>query len=343
MRATRVRTRENESTYHACRRCIDNTSLVHRQYCNNESRALHQRIGNASYYMCTQNNLTLFFSLSGSSLFAFSSRASTTPMPVVPASPCHMQLFVKNTFLQFTIDRFEINPPNRKRSTSAPPNVIFSNDAPSPRSTNAKPRKHGQSMKIDDGAVLDEFASLARAECWPMMAQKMIERQKRITESWEHLKTKLLESAPRKKKQKKRFAVTKRQFFNAVPWVDPVTLLRARANKSIRPNGEDVMEFWASDVELVTESITSLFSIFVHFVDLTKQRQVMLVLPCGTTIVVPFQRKMYMDNLIAKIKAESPKLFHGQRLICLGQELKGSNVLGDFDVQPGDVISVIFK
>ena len=269
-------------------------------------------------------------------------------MTIVLASPYDVPLFSQNTFLQFKIDRLEIN--LGKRSASAPPQTASSprmahhpqptNNASSPMSTKSKKSKQRQSKKIDD-AILDEFTGLARAECWSMLGRKIIERQQRIEQRWNHLKNKVLETDPRKKK--KRFSLTRRQFFNAVPWVDANELLRAQKNKFIRPNGEDIMEFWACDIDLVTKSITSLFTTFVYYGNLMERNQLMLMLPSGTTFVFAFERGLHLDELRAKIKEESGQPFHNQRLICLGKELTGSHVLGDFDVQPGDVISVIFK
>ena len=268
------------------------------------------------------------------------------PMTIVLASPYGVPLFSKNTFLQFKLDRMEIN--LGKRSASAPPTASSprmaqcqpTNDASSPMSTKSKKSKQRQSKKMDD-AILNEFAGLARAESWSMMAKKIIERQQRIEQRWDRLKSKLLEAAPKKKKR--RFALTRRQFFNAAPCVDPKELLRAQKKKFIRPHGEDVMEFWACDIDLVTKPIASLFTTFMYFGNIMERGQVMLMLSCDTTFVFAFERRLHLDELRAKIKEESGQPFHNQRLICLGKELTGSRVLGDFDVQPGDVISVIFK
>ena len=254
-------------------------------------------------------------------------------------SPYPIQLLVKNTFLHFNIDRFDIKA--RKRSVSAPPQTLFS-ETTGMHLTAAKPkkRKRDAPKKIDENAVLDEFAHLARAEYWGVFGKRLIERQERVEERWEQLKCKLLAAAPIKKK--KRFTLTRRLFVNAGPWVDPAEMIRARKNEFLRPIEPDSMEFWASDSDLISKSLSPIFSVFVQFRNLVERGQMMMMLPCGTTFVYTYRRDLHLDDLRAKVKDASSQPYDKQRLICQGQELKGSRVLGNFDVRPGDVISVLF-
>ena len=69
----------------------------------------------------------------------------------------------------------------------------------------------------------------------------------------------------------------------------------------------------------------------------------MMMLPCGTTFVYSHRPDLHLDDLRAKVKNTSSQPYDKQRLICQGRELKDKRVLGDFDVQPGDVISVLFR
>ena len=295
-------------------------------------------------------------------------------------SPYPVQLLIKNTFLHFNIDRFDVKA--RTRSASAPPQTLFSektgvssSHAPvadksalltqghtaakqkkRKRDVPSAPKAHGRTealragrgaslsvgpMKIDENAVLDEFVHLARAESWGVFGKRLIERQERVEERWEQLKCKLLQAAPIKKK--KRFTLTRRLFLNAAPWVDPAEMLRARRNGFLRPIEPDSMEFWASDADLISNALAPIHSVFVQFRNLVERGQMMMMLPCGTTFVYNYRRDLHLDDLRAKVKDTSSQPYDKKRLICQGQELKGSRVLGDFDVHPGDVISVLFR
>ena len=259
---------------------------------------------------------------------------------VVIASPYHVPLLVKNTFLHFDIDRFEMQGSSRKRAASAPPATNFSAETKSPAPLRTKKKQRMSKNKIDVDSVLNEFAHLARAECWGVLGKKLIARQERVADLWGQINIRLLEVAPIKKM--KRFTLTKRQFFNAAPWVNPTELLCARRIGLLRPSEPDSMEFWASDAELLSKPIATLFTIFVQFLNMMEREQMMLMLPCGTTFLFAFRPDMHVDNLKAKVKEEFQTPFDKQRLICLGQELKGGGVLGDYDIRPGDVISVLF-
>ena len=256
---------------------------------------------------------------------------------VIMASQFFAQLPIKNTFIHFNIDRFDIQA--RKRSSSAPPRIYFSTEVDAPLT--AKKRKRNAPKKFDENAILNEFTQLARAESWIVFGRRLIERQERIDERWEHLKYKLLTTAPMKKK--KRFTLTKRLFFNAAPWIDPVEMLRARKNGFFRRIEPDTIEFWASDIDLIHKNLSPIFSVFVQFKNLVERGQMMMMLPCGTTFVYNYQQDLHLDDLRAKVKDTSSQPFDKQRLICQGKELKGSRVLNDFDVHPGDVISVLFN
>ena len=254
---------------------------------------------------------------------------------------------VKNTFIHFNIDHFDTK--HRKRSASAPPRSYFSEEAGSrlsakkrKRIVSSTPKTNGrtEAKKIDENDVFTEFAQLARAESWAVFGKRLIERQERIEERWRHLKCTLLQEAPNKKKR--RFTLTKRLFFNAAPWVDPAEMLSARKNGFLRPIEPDSMEFWASDVDLISASLAPIFSVFVHFRNLVERGQMMMMLPCNTTFVYNYRRDLHLDELRAKVKDASSQPYDKQRLVCQGQELKGSRVLGDFDLRPGDVISVLF-
>ena len=244
---------------------------------------------------------------------------------------------VKNTFIHFNIDRFDIKA--RKRSVSTPPRIWFSTEADVP--STSKKRKRNAQKKIDENAVFNEFTQLARAESWIVFGRRLIERQERIEERWGHLKYKLLTTAPMKKK--KRFTLTKRLFFNAAPWIDPMEMLRARENKFFRRIESDTIEFWASDNDLIHKNLSPIFSVFVQFKNLVERGQMMMMLPCGTTFVYDYRQDLHLDDLRAKVKDTSSQPYDKQRLICQGKELKGSRVLSDYDVHPGDVISVLFN
>jgi len=252
------------------------------------------------------------------------------------ASPFSAQLPVKNTFIHFNIDRFDIKA--RKRSASAPPRSFFSGEAVTPLT--AKRRKRNVPKKVDENAVLDEFARLARAESWAVFGKRLIERQERVEGRWEHMKCKLLATA--RTKEKKRFTLTRRLFLNAAPWVDPAALFRARKQGFLRPIEPDSMEFWASDSDLISKSLSPIFSVFLQFRNLVERGQMMMTLPCGTTFIYSYRPDLHLDDLRTKVKTTSSQPYDKQRLICQGQELKGSRALGDFDVHPGDVISVLY-
>ena len=264
----------------------------------------------------------------------------------VMASPIFVQPSVKNTFIHFDIDHFGIKA--HERSASAPPRSFFAEDASSrskiqkrKRTAPSLPKAHGKAKEIDENVVLDEFAQLARAESWAVFGKWLIERQERIEDMWDHLKNKLLQTSPNK--NKKRFTLTRRLFFNAVPWVNPADMLRARKDGFLRPIEPDSMEFWASDADLISKSLAPIFSVFVQFRNMVERGEMMMMLPCGTTFVYSYRRNLHLDDLRAKVKATSSQPYDKQRLVCQGQELKGSRVLGDFDLRPGDVISVLFS
>ena len=255
-------------------------------------------------------------------------------------SPYPVQLLIKNTFLHFNIDRFDVKA--RKRSASAPPRGLFSEKMNVLITATKFPkRKRNAPKKIDDNAVLHEFAQLARAESWGVFGKRLIERQERVEERWGLLKCKLLAAAPVKKK--KRFTLTRRMFFNAAPWVDPLEMLRARKNEFLRPVEPDSMEFWASDADLISKALAPIFSVFVQFRNLVERGQMMMMLPCGTAFVYAYRQDLHLDDLRTKVRDASSQPCDKQRLMCQGQELKGSRVLGNFDVHPGDVISVLFR
>ena len=249
-----------------------------------------------------------------------------------------VQLLVKNTFLHFNVDRFDVKA--RKRSASAPPQSYFSETMGVSLTVATKKRKRNAPKKIDENAVLDEFVQLARAESWGVFGKRLIERKEKVEERWEQLTCKLLAVAPINKK--KRFTLTRRMFFNAAPWVDPAKMLSARKNGFLRPIEPDSMEFWASDDDLISKSLAPIFSIFVQFRNLVERGQMMMMMPCGTAFVYQYRRDLHLDELRAKVKDSSSKPYDQQRLICQGQELTGSRVLENFDVGPGDVISVLF-
>ena len=123
------------------------------------------------------------------------------------ASPIPVQSPVKNTFIHFEIDRFDIKA--RKRSASAPPRCFFLEEAGA--CSKAKKQKRNapsasKTKKIDEDAMFAEFAQLARAESWAFLGKRLIERQARIEQRWDHLKCTLLQEAPNRKK--KRFTLT---------------------------------------------------------------------------------------------------------------------------------------
>jgi len=251
------------------------------------------------------------------------------------ASLYPVELLVKKTFLHFNLDPFDVKA--CKRSASAPPCAVFfeRTNALATRATPQK-RKRRAPKKIDENAVLDEFARLARAEAWRVFGKRLIERQERAEERWIQLKCKLLAMAPFKKK--KRFTLTKRLFFNAAPWVDPVKLLRSRKNEILRPVEPDSMEFWASDSDLLSTALAPIFSVFMQFKNLVERGQLLMMLPCGTAFVYAYRRDLLLDDLRAKARETLSRPCDKQRLICQGQELKGARALGSFDVNPGDVI-----
>ena len=255
-------------------------------------------------------------------------------------SPYPIQLLIKNTFLHFDIDHFDIK--IRKRSASAPPRVFFSKKTEIiVIATELKKRKRDSPKKLNINNVLDEFAQLVRRERWMLFGKLLVERQERIKERWRQVKYKLLQDAPTKKK--KRFTLTKRLFLNAAPWVSPTEILRARKNGFFRPAGPDSMEVWASDVDLLSRSISHMISVFGQFRDMVQQRQMMMMLPCGNKVVFTYRPDLPLDDLRAKVKDASSQPYVKQRLICQGQSLEGSRILGDFDVCPGDVISVLLR
>lgn len=253
-------------------------------------------------------------------------------------SRCPVRLLVKNTFLHFNMDHFEIKV--HKRSASAPPRSYFLKKSEASVKAAIKKRERNAPKQIDENVVLDEFAQLARAESWWVFGKRLIERQERVEEKWERLKRKLLAAAPIKKK--KRFTLTRRMFVNAAPWVDPVEMLRARKNGFLRRMELDTMEFWASDTDLISKALAPIFSVFVQFRNLVERGEMMMMLPCGTIFVYSYRPDLHLDELRAKVSDTSAQPYDKQRLICQGQELKGSRVLGNFDVVPGDVISVLF-
>jgi len=255
------------------------------------------------------------------------------------ASLYPVRLLTKNTFLHFNIEPFDVKA--RKRAASAPPRAPFSKKE-DVLITGAKPRKRKRSApkKINEDAVLNEFAKLARAESWGVFAKRLMERRERVEDRWAQLKCKLLTAAPIKKK--KRFTITRRMFVNAAPWVDPVEMLRARKNEFLRSIEPDSMEFWASDADLISKKLAPIFAVLVLFRNLVERGQMIMMLPCGTAYVYAYRQDLHLDDLRAKVRDASSQPHDKLRLICQGQELKGSRVLGNFDVHPGDVIRVLF-
>jgi len=251
-------------------------------------------------------------------------------MAVVSSYP--LQLFIKHTFLQFSINRFDLE--IHKRSESAPARTVFIQK----KKTNRKKKTKRIANKNKDD-VFKEFVHLTRVEHWAMFTERLIHRRCRIKEKWVHLSCKLVGAAPIKKK--KYFTLTRRLFLNAAPWITPAHMLRAKKNGLLRPTDRHSMEFWASDSDLLSKSVLSIFSIFALFRKLMENEQMMMMLPSGMTFIFTYRRDLHLDELRAKVTRESALAYDKQRLVCHGQELQGDYCLGEFDVHPGDVITVM--
>ena len=256
---------------------------------------------------------------------------------MVMVSPYPVQILIKNTFLHFNINDF--NTKTYKRSASAPPHGYFSERAGVSRTTTTRKRKRVR-KKVDEDEVLDEFVHLARIESWALFGKRLLERQEKIERRWDQLKSKLLEAILYKKK--KRCSLTQRLFINACPLVHPAEILHAHKKGFFRPVGLDSMELWASDSDLISKSPSPIFWVFMQFSRLLERGQVMMMLPCETTLTFGYRRDIQLDELRAKVKSSCRQPYDKQKLICQGQELKGACVLGDLNVRVGDVISVIF-
>lgn len=234
-------------------------------------------------------------------------------------------LVVKNTFLHFDIKVTN----SRKRAASAP---AFGIVASSPRGTNALvvKRRCETPMKdkrlkekindVDDDDVLREYTTLARAEAWVHISHSLI-RHGGIAQ--------------------KRFTLSKRQFFNATPWLNCNDVVHARKNKILRVQGTDTLELWASDFALWSGSVSKLIETFTLLTKLIERCESMLILPNNATITFTPRRGMHLDTLRAKVKEELKIPFNQLRFFCRESELRGSCFLRDFDVRPGDVIRVV--
>ena len=250
--------------------------------------------------------------------------------PMTPTISCAstlypMPLFVRNTFLQFEAKFTNC----RKRATSAPP---FGGMTVSPLITrtptrkrncvNPKQARHHEGTKnndADDDDIFEEYMAITRAEAWVHISHKLIRH--RFT-------------------AQKRFTLSKRQFSNAIPWMTSKDVFHARKNKILRKEGAETLEFWASGFALKSDSVRKLFDIFTFLTELAEQGECMLILPDNTTFSFPFRPNIHLDILRTKIKKEFKMSSTMQRFFCIGKELRGSLLLRDFGVRPGDVIAV---
>ena len=268
------------------------------------------------------------------------------------ASIADAKLIVKNTFLSFNIQGsdFDIRCSPRPRAASAePPTSTFSieNNVKKVENNALNKDKNKNNHKTetkdddDDDRLLKSAIALVRSESWPVFAIRKMEQHDRIKEKWAQFTTNLLRSEVAT--PKRRFSITKRFFFNLSPWLDLASVLRFKTTEIIRPIDAYNMEVWASDKDLRAGKLSSLYPLLVHFQYLFDRTEVMVFLVhSDASFIFKYTKEQQIKDVRAKAEAENMTPMRYQKMLCQGRELK-CGCLGDYDVRPGDVISVIFR
>lgn len=255
---------------------------------------------------------------------------------------------IKNTFIHFC--RYDNSESQRRRSTSAPPRVVFKEN-----NVGNQHRSGGQSVskqsrnsshwmeqeeKLKDEHVLKEFASIARRERWVSWSMRISQRNKRLLQCWQSLTHRLTTAAA-----KPRIAViiSRRSFNNIVQhFIRYVDLFRFHAFSIFRPSGSDKVEIWLREWMKHAPSISMILKAAENFNNLCRQCQVLLRLPGGNMYGLPWSPSFPVARLHAQAAHDCAIPTEKQRLLCLGKDVV-EETLGEANIMPGDLLIIISK